>query len=70
MPVRHRISRRYAPGLNHLGFTAPNREAVVAVKDSMTKAGFEVADIQEFEKGSALFLKDADGMRLEVSCYK
>jgi hypothetical protein len=33
-------------------------------------AGFEVPAIQEFPDGSALFLKDADGMRIEVGMYR
>ena len=60
---------RHAPGLNHLGFTAPDREAIEGVRQAMAAAGFEVPEIQEFGDGSALFLKDIDGMRIEVACY-
>jgi hypothetical protein len=35
----------------------------------MQEAGFEVPDIQDFGKGSALFFKDPDGMRIEVASY-
>jgi catechol 2,3-dioxygenase-like lactoylglutathione lyase family enzyme len=64
----HRYER-FAPGLNHLGFTAPDRDAVETIRQTMANAGFEVPEIQEFPNGSALFLKDADGMRIEVSSY-
>ena len=61
---------RYAPGLNHMGFTTPDRGAVEAVQLAMAEAGFEAPEIQEFPDGSALFLKDADGMRIEILSYK
>ena len=60
---------RHAPGLNHLAFTAPDRESIVKICADMADDGFEVPDIQEFEDGSALFLKDSDGMRVEISSY-
>ena len=61
---------RYAPGLNHMGFTTPDRGAVEAVQIAMADDGFEVPEIQEFPDGSALFLKDVDGMRIEILSYK
>ena len=61
--------QRHAPGLNHLGFTATDSAAVVAVQSAMAKAGFEVPGIQHFPDGDALFLKDAEGMRIEVASY-
>jgi len=61
--------RRLAPGLNHLGFRARDREALSEVALAMGEAGFEVPRIQAFEDGYALFFKDPDGMRLELSCY-
>jgi catechol-2,3-dioxygenase len=61
--------QRHSPGLNHIGFTAPGREAIEAVQQAMAAAGFEVAEIQEFGDGSALFLKDLEGMRIEVASY-
>ncbi len=60
---------RHAPGLNHIGFTAKSRTEIERVSRTMADAGFEVPEIQEFEDGSALFLRDMDGMRVEVSCY-
>ena len=64
----HRYER-HAPGLNHIGFTAPDRKAIEDVQQAMASAGFEVAEIQEFGDGSALFLKDLEGMRIEVASY-
>lgn len=60
---------RYAPGLNHIGFTADDRDTLIVLQQAMAVAGFEVPDIQEFPDGSALFLKDRDGMRIEVASY-
>ena len=60
---------RFAPGLNHIGFSADNRDAIVAIQKSMKDAGFDVPAIQEFPDGSAVFLKDTDGMRIEIGSY-
>ncbi|MEX2500355.1 MAG: VOC family protein [Wenzhouxiangellaceae bacterium] len=57
---------RYAPGLNHLAFTAESREQMIEVRDAMAAAGFEVPDVQRFSDGSAIFLRDLDGMRVEI----
>jgi lactoylglutathione lyase len=60
---------RYAPGLNHFGFSAPDRAAVDHVHGAMTKAGFEVR-LQEYPDGTyALFMPDPDGLRVEFSHY-
>jgi catechol 2,3-dioxygenase-like lactoylglutathione lyase family enzyme len=60
---------RYAPGLNHLGFTAPDETALDAVRDAMAGAGFEVPEKQRFGTDIATFFKDPEGMRLEVTVY-
>lgn len=60
---------RYAPGLNHLGFTAPDMAALETVRAGMAEAGFEVPDMQHFEGESATFFRDPDGMRVEVTVY-
>ena len=60
---------RYAPGLNHLGFTAPDRAALDAVRDGMEAAGFVVPELQEFEGETATFFRDPEGMRIEVTVY-
>ena len=35
----------------------------------MAEAGFEAPDVQTFDKDLALFLKDPDGMRIEITVY-
>ena len=62
--------QRYAPGLNHIGFTAPNRNAIAQVQKAMKDAGFEVPDVQSFGEGIALFFKDPDGMRIELGVHE
>ena len=60
---------RYAPGLNHLGFTAPDEGFVEGVKAKMDEAGYE-ARLQRYGDGVvALFIPDPDGLRIEVSYY-
>lgn len=61
--------RRYGVGLNHLGFTAPTREAVEAVAEAMRAAGFEVPETQPLGGALALFMKDRDGIRFEITYY-
>ena len=60
---------RYAPGLNHLGFTAPDEPALEAVRRGMADAGFEVPEKQRLGTELATFFKDPDGMRIEVTVY-
>lgn len=60
---------RYAPGLNHFGFTAPDVAAVEALHGVMTNAGY-TARMQHFPDGTcALFIPDPDGLRVEFSYY-
>jgi catechol 2,3-dioxygenase-like lactoylglutathione lyase family enzyme len=60
---------RHAPGLNHLGFTAPDLHALEHVRDGMAAADFEVPEIQHLGRETATFFRDPDGMRIEVSVY-
>ena len=60
---------RYGAGLNHLGFTAPDMAALERVRTEMAAAGFEVPDTQQFGDDRALFMKDPDGIRFEVTVY-
>ena len=60
---------RYAPGLNHIGFTADDRAAFDRVREAMATAGYDVPEIQTFGPMLATFFKDPDGMRLEVAVY-
>ncbi|MGB3797738.1 MAG: VOC family protein [Alteraurantiacibacter sp.] len=61
---------RYAPGLNHLGFTAKDDAAMEALRDGMKAAGCEVPELQQFESETATFFRDPDGMRVEVTVYQ
>jgi catechol 2,3-dioxygenase-like lactoylglutathione lyase family enzyme len=61
---------RFAPGLHHLAFTAPTREAVDAFYAKLTEFGFVVldppADYPEYAPGYyAVFFADPDGIKLE-----
>lgn len=58
---------RFGPGMNHLGFSVPSAASVTLVRDSMAAAGFPVPDIQTFAGVTALFMKDPDGIRFEVT---
>ena len=58
--------QRYAPGLNHMGFTAADAAALDAVRQGMASAGFGVPENQHFGAGPVTFFKDPDGMRIEV----
>jgi catechol 2,3-dioxygenase-like lactoylglutathione lyase family enzyme len=60
---------RYGPGMNHLGFSAPTPEFVQQVQHEMQQAGFDVPEIQSFGDARALFMKDPDGIRFEVTFY-
>ena len=60
---------RYGAGMNHVGFGAPNPQAVEDVRRGMADAGFETPEIQHLKGAAALFLKDPDGIRFEVTHY-
>lgn len=60
---------RYGPGLNHLGFSAPDAEAVHRVREAMATAGFPVPEVQNLGGATALFMKDPDGIRFEITHY-
>lgn len=60
---------RRGPGLNHLGFTAPDRAALDAVRTAMADVGFDVPEVQTFACETATFFEDPDGMRVEVTVY-
>ena len=59
---------RHGAGLNHMGFGAPDMATVERIRDEMAKAGHE-AQIQHLGGAECLFLKDPDGMRVEISWY-
>lgn len=60
---------RYGAGMNHLGFGAHSPEQVHAIRHAMLTAGFEVPEIQNLDGAIALFMKDRDGMRFEITYY-
>ena len=60
---------RYGAGMNHLGFGASSPDGVHAIRASMRDAGFEVPDVQDLRGAIALFMKDPDGMRFEITYY-
>ncbi len=61
--------RRHGVGMNHIAFQAQSLEEIEAVGAAVRAAGFEVAEIQSFGTDRALFLKDRDGMRIEIAIY-
>ena len=60
---------RYGAGMNHLGFGAASPEQVHAIRTSMQEAGFEVPEVQNLDGAVALFMKDPDGVRFEITYY-
>jgi lactoylglutathione lyase len=60
---------RYGAGMNHLGFGADSREQVLELREAMQAAGFEVPAVQCLGGATALFMKDPDGIRFEVTHY-
>ena len=61
--------RRHGVGLNHIAFTASSLVEIETVAEKVRAAGFEVAAVQSFGADRALFLKDRDGMRIELTAY-
>ena len=61
---------RYAPGLHHLAFQAPDREEVVSFFEFLLKNDITVLDPPaeyDYTQGYyAVFFSDPDGMKLEV----
>ena len=60
---------RYGAGMNHLGFAAESPEQVQRIRQAMANAGFPVPEIQLLQGATALFMKDPDGIRFEISYY-
>lgn len=60
---------RYAPGLNHNGFTAESDGGLDRVRDGIAAAGHDVPEKQSLGGEIATFFKDPDGMRIEVTVY-
>ena len=60
---------RYGAGVNHVGFGAHSLSQVEAIRDAMHAAGFDVPDLQSLGGATALFMKDPDGLRFEITHY-
>jgi catechol 2,3-dioxygenase-like lactoylglutathione lyase family enzyme len=60
---------RYGAGMNHLGFGASSPDQVHEIRHAMQEAGFHVPDIQTLRGATALFMKDPDGIRFEITYY-
>jgi lactoylglutathione lyase len=60
---------RYGAGLNHMGFGAPDAATVEAIRAAMIAAGLETPEIQNLGGAKALFLRDPDGLRFEITWY-
>jgi lactoylglutathione lyase len=58
---------RAGVGLNHLAVAARSRSEVDEVARQMKVAGFAVPEVQTIDGAYALFMKDKDGIRVEVS---
>lgn len=60
---------RYGAGMNHLGFAAESPGRVEEIRAAMQAGGFVVPEIQRLGGATALFMKDPDGIRFEVTHY-
>jgi lactoylglutathione lyase len=60
---------RHGVGMNHLGFSVGSPQAVSNIRERMAEAGFDVPDLQNLGGVTALFMKDPDGIRFEISHY-
>lgn len=61
--------QRRGPGLNHLGFKAPDAGFVAQLRDAMLATGRNIQPIQDLDGAAALFMPDPDGLRVEVTWY-
>jgi lactoylglutathione lyase len=61
--------QRYGAGMNHLGFGASSVEQIQAIRQNMQDAGFPVPEMQRIGDSCALFMKDPDGIRFEITYY-
>ncbi|WP_156254618.1 VOC family protein [Sandarakinorhabdus oryzae] len=60
---------RRGPGLNHLGFGAPDAAFVEDLRAAMLAKGHAIQPIQRLGGAHALFMPDPDGLRVEVTWY-
>lgn len=58
------------PGVDHFGFVAASREQVDELAALGRTLGEGVVRVIEFDDGDySVFLRDPDGVRIEVTCY-
>lgn len=60
---------RYGAGVNHLGLRVETVAEVHAVQHAMRARGFDAPETQDLDGVLALFMKDPDGFRIEVSYF-
>lgn len=60
---------RHGAGMNHPGFGAGSPEQVQEIREATREAGFDVPEIQKLRGATALFMKDPDGIRFEITHY-
>lgn len=61
---------RYGAGMNHLGFGVDDVKTIQYIQKTMQEKDFDVPEVQQFSDGvTALFMKDPDGIRFEISHY-
>lgn len=60
---------RYGAGMNHFGFSVSSPAAIETIRTAMIASGFDAPEPQELDGVTALFMKDPDGIRFEVSYF-
>jgi lactoylglutathione lyase len=60
---------RLGPGMNHVGFAAPDPGLLLRVREEMARSGFPVPEVERLSGADALFMKDPDGIRFEITYY-
>jgi lactoylglutathione lyase len=58
---------RYAAGMNHLGFGVDSADEIHAIRQAMRDAGDTVPGVPQLRGATALFLRDPDGIRFEIT---
>ena len=56
-------------GLDHVGFTVADRDAVVEWEQRLVEKGVTHSPITDHDWGSSLNFRDPDGMQLQIICF-
>lgn len=56
------------PGLDHVAFTAADRDELSRWRTRLRELGIDVSDVVDAHYGSGLSFKDPDGLALELFC--